>query len=172
MSRTIFDITDDMLALGDLLDNAGGEINDPQVEEAIMLWSDELENDLQAKVESYCWLMREKESRSLAMFAEADRLRERAQSNQRAARGLRDRLLFAFTLKGIDKVDTSNFTVGIARNGGKQPIDIDSDAVTDDYLTSEVVKTVNKDKIREALDAGVELDFASMLERGTHLRVK
>jgi replicative superfamily II helicase len=172
MARTIFDITDDMLALGDLLDKVGGDVTDPEVDESILAWSEELEADLQSKVENYCWLMKEKEARAAAMMAEADRLKERAQVNKNAAKGLKDRLLWVFENRGIDKVETDHFRVAVTKNGGKIPMDIDPDGVPKMYQATEVVTTIDKDKIRHDLEAGADLDFAVLLERGTHLRVK
>ena len=172
MARTIFDITDDMTVLGELLDQAGGDVSDPEVEDAIISWCEELESDLQSKVENYCWLMKEKESRATAMMAEADRLKERAQVNRNAAKGLKDRLLFAFENRGIDKVDTDHFRVAVTKNGGKIPMDIDPDGVPKMYQTTEVVTTIDKDKIRHDLEAGKDLGFAFLMDRGTHLRIK
>jgi replicative superfamily II helicase len=172
MKRSIFDITDDMAALGDLLDQAGGDMTDPAVEDAVLEWIEELEGDLSTKVENYCWLMREKEARAAAMKVEAQRLREQAQVNENAAKGLKDRLLWVFQNKDIDKVETDHFRVSVSNNGGKQPIDIDLDNVDVEYLVSEVVTSIDKDKIRTALGDGVELPFASLQERGQHLRIK
>jgi hypothetical protein len=172
MARTIFDITDDMVALGDLLDQAGGDVTDPTVNEIILAWTEDLESDLQSKVENYCWLMKEKEARAAAMMAEADRLKERAQVNKNAAKGLKDRLLFVFENRGIDNVETDHFRVAVTKNGGKNPMGIDEGRVPQKYLATEVVTTIDKDKIRHDLEAGVDLNFAVLLDRGTHLRVK
>jgi hypothetical protein len=172
MARTIFDITDDMLTLGELLDQAGGDVSDPEVEDAISGWCEELESDLQSKVENYCWLMKEKESRATAMLAEAERLKGRAMVNKNAAKGLKDRLLWVFENRGIDKVDTDHFRVAVTKNGGKIPMEIDPDRVPKMYQATEVVTTVDKDKIRHDLEAGKDLDFAALMDRGTHLRIK
>jgi hypothetical protein len=65
------------------------------------------------------------------------------------------------------KTDLHIFTV--CRNGGKQPMEITGE-VPDNY--KRIVYETDTEKIRAALEAGEELTFAHLNERGTHLMIK
>lgn len=71
---------------------------------------------------------------------------------------------------GIDKCENGVFTISIQANGGVQAIEIDEDKVPDNYMKIEY--TVDKDKIREELEKGTELEFARLKPRGEGLRIR
>ena len=64
---------------------------------------------------------------------------------------------------------TEHFKVSIAKNGGKTPMKITGD-VPEEFL--KYTPAPDNDKIREALDSGLSLDFAHFEERGTHLNIR
>ena len=71
---------------------------------------------------------------------------------------------------GQAELKTALHTIKLAGNGGKQPIDINKDAVPDNYKRVELV--IDTEKIRAALEAGEKLDFAELLPRGRHVSIK
>ena len=81
-------------------------------------------------------------------------------------------LLDAMDTMGTNKIQTEHFRVSIAKNGGKQPMYVDPniEAIPEEYIIRR--PEPDKEKIREALDAGQELEFAKLLERGTHLSIR
>jgi hypothetical protein len=171
---TLYEISDDLRALEALLVEADGDISSPQAAEAIAAWEQELSTNLAEKVDRYCSLISEIEVRAAARTAEAERLRELAKIDDRAALALRERLKFVFESRSLPTMQTERFRVSLARNGGKAPLDI---RVGPDELPAWAVKRktvveTDKDAIRARLEAGETLPFANLMERGSRLVIK
>ncbi len=171
MSRTLFEITDDMRALDDLITEAGGDITDPAVEEAFNAFWDENNKHMTEKVEAYCWLIREQESRAAARKQEAERMSRRAQIDMNSARSLKQRLVAALQVANVKRMETDNFKVWWQANGGKAPLILDEEKVPEGYIKMREVREPNKDLIRQHLADGVQLEFAQLGERGNSLRM-
>tara|TARA_B100001094_G_C17973831_1_gene691714 strand:- start:460 stop:939 length:480 start_codon:yes stop_codon:yes gene_type:complete len=159
-----------MQALDDLLMEADGDITG--VEEYVDRLFAENETSMKSKVDGYCALINELKYRAEVRKQEADRLVKRSRIDKSSADWLTARLKGELEHRGIDKMDTDRFKVGVAKVGGKQKLDIYAevpDAFCD--LIPERLEP-NKDKIREALDRGETLNFAILMERGTRLSVR
>jgi hypothetical protein len=61
--------------------------------------------------------------------------------------------------------------IKVVKNGGKLPLSIDEGCVPEEYIKKVVVESPDKEKIRAALESGEVLPFASLGERGTHLKI-
>jgi hypothetical protein len=61
----------------------------------------------------------------------------------------------------------------VANNGGKLPLWIDSNINPKDLPKKyqQITVEINKNTVREALEAGKYLEFAGFSERGKHLRI-
>jgi hypothetical protein len=169
MARTLIDICQDMESLDKILAEAEGDITDPLVAQTIDLWFEELDGQLDTKVERYCKLIRELELRSQARMAEADRIRNLAKTDANGAKGLKHRLHCVMVRRNLGRIKTDTFNVSICANGGKLPIAINGE-VPADYQRTEVFP--DTDKIRKDLEDGVALEFARYEERGRHIRVR
>jgi hypothetical protein len=170
---TIYEISEDMAALDALLAETGGEIT-PEAEAAFNAFEAELAANLTGKVDAYCALLAEIDARAAARKAEAKRLADRAKTDERTADALRERLRFVWETRKLGKVETDRFTVSLAKNGGKQPLDVRCgvEDLPSWAVKRETVVTVDRDAIRSRLDAGESLDFASLMERGTRINIK
>lgn len=170
---TIYEISEDMAALDALLAETGGEIT-PEAEAAFNAFEAELAANLHNKTDAYCALIAEIDARAAARKAEAKRLADRAKTDERAADALRERLRFVWETRRLGKVETDRFTVSLAKNGGKAPLDIRCgvEDLPAWAVKRETVVSVDKDAIRARLDAGEPLDFASLMERGTRINIK
>ena len=172
MPRTLYDITADMRQIDELLTTLEGDISDPAIEEAITEWIAEMDSDLKTKVDGYAAYVTELLALAAARKDEARRLKERATVNENAAKRLKERLLYALQERGIDKVETLRYTVTVAKNGGVAPLDVQ---VAPEALPPRFQKvTIDADNkaIRAAIAAGEEVDGATLMERGTSLRIK
>jgi len=170
---TIYEISEDMAALDTLLAESGGEIT-PEAEAAFASFEAELAANLTTKTDAYCSLISEIEARAEVRKAEAKRLADRARIDENAANALRERLRFVWETRKLGKVETDRFTVSLAKNGGKQPLDIRCgvEDLPAWAVRRETVVTVDKDAIRARLDSGETLGFASLMERGTRISIK
>lgn len=168
---TLYDITEDLIALDELLEEAGGDITDEAVEAAITSWFEELGDNLETKVDNYAQFIVELKARAEVRKAEAARLTKLAKTGMKNADALIVRMKDAFIAMGRKKLETKRFVVSVANNGGKRSLDIHGE-VPKEYQKTETVTSNDVDKIRTALDAGTELDFAVLQERGTRLSIR
>ena len=169
--RTLLDISDDMLALADLLEEVGGEITEEKAEEAISLWFRELGKERDKKLDGYAALITELERREDVRKLEAKRLTARAKVDGNAAQRLRGRLYEFFKAQGISQLVTDRFNLGIVNNGGVCPLEylLPAEKVPSEF--QKVTIGYDNDAIRKALDAGEDLGFARYGERGDRLSI-
>lgn len=87
-------------------------------------------------------------------------------------------ILYRLEINNVTKVETGRFKISVVGKGGKQPVELDYDEVHDidiipeEYVTTKVVKKVDKDAIAKVLKSGVALTWARLLERGNRLSIK
>ena len=171
MSRTLLDITEDLQALDDLLSEAGGDITG--VEGTVDAWLAELEQDLKGKVDNYAALITAMNARAEVRKAEADRLYQRAKTDANNARFLRDRLKLALEDRGISKLETARYKVGVSKAGGATPLIIaDPTVVPAAFIRVTEVREPDKDAIRKALESGAQVPGATLGVRGTYLAIR
>ena len=70
---------------------------------------------------------------------------------------------------GERKLQGDVYKMFIKANGGNQTMEVDDDAVPDNYKKTVTQTMIDKDKIKADLEAGKELTFARLLPRGEHL---
>jgi hypothetical protein len=130
MLRKLFTISDDLLALENLLDEIGGDVTDESAELAIDTWLAELKDEASNKLENYGHLIKVLESEAEALKLEADRLKAKQKTAENKAARLKSRLETFLKLNGIDKIQSKTFTFALQKAGGK-PRFILSDEFTD-----------------------------------------
>ena len=167
----LFEITDDMQALDDLLAEVGGDVSDPKVAATVEAWFAELDHSLSAKVDNYAALISAMRARADVRRQEAERLARRAQIDEASADWLAARLLQAFEARGTRKIETARYAVSVVGNGGKQPLLLDVEVPVEWNRTVTKVEP-DREKIRLALEAGQALPFARLGERGKRLAIK
>jgi uncharacterized small protein (DUF1192 family) len=164
--NTLYDLTQDYR---NLLDLAGS-----MDEDEIQAFNDTLEavlGEIEVKADGYAVVMAEIEGRINIVSKEIGRLEaiESALSNTR--RRMIDRLKTAMEEIGKKEIKTDLHKFKIVKNGGKLPMTVQEDCVPEEYTKTEVKITPDKEKIRAALESGEVLPFASLGERGTHLKI-
>ena len=167
----LYELTQEMIELDDLLASAD-DPDDPAIAEAIER-ALELHGARESKVDAYCALIAEINARAAARKAEAQRLADSARVAENNVKRLKARLLEAFNAMGIGKLETERFTVSVANNGGKAPLEIDPeiDPATLPKEYQRITISPDSDAIRAAL-ATTKLPFAKLGERGQHVRIK
>lgn len=168
IKRSLVDISGDLRAIEDLLEETCGEI----VDEALEKWFDELGTERDRKIDNYCALIDDLDSQAKRHREDAARLAEWAQTDENKVKRLKERLLWFFEAHRIDRLITAHYKPRICGNGGKQPLSVKVEA---EKLPEEFQRHIiepNTDAIREFLQAGEELEFAELLPRGQHLRIK
>lgn len=170
-TRTLFTIGDDLERLNELLDDCGDDI---QQQALITQWFEHLGEERDRKLDNYAGLISEMSARAEVRKAEAKRLMELAQADENRAKMLKDRLKIFFETHNLKTVETVRYKLSLAKNGGKVPLILD-DSIPATQLPEQFQRvSVDPDTaaIREALEAGQQLAFAQLGERGTCLRIK
>lgn len=142
---------------------------DPEIpEEAVFDTIEMIEADMDIKAENYGKIIRSMEGDSSALREEIQRLQKRKKSLDSRADMLKQRLFDAMKATGRLEIKTNLFTFSIQGNGGLRPVDL-TDAVPTEWL-----KPGEPDikRIRESLEAGNVLPFATLGERGEGLRIR
>lgn len=186
---SLYNISEDLLTLGDLLAEVGGDVTDEQAEEAITKWFEEIGEARDAKLDNYAALYRTLDARAEMRKAEAARLTDLAAVDGNTAERLKKRLKVFFELHELTTVQTDHFRLSLVNNGGAAPIEVDDNVKEHpEQLPEEYRKvsfSVNMLAVREKLQiiaakqaAGQELTaddqlpWARLGERGQHLRIK
>ena len=177
-SRTIFDISEDLKALDDLLSDIGGEVTDEETEKAIDAWLAELGEERDRKLNNYAYLIRSIERSNEAVAEEIARLRDRKQAGENKVARLKERLKVYLEVNGIDKIKTDLFTFAVQQSGGKPKVNLVAYYAENPVELPEGLRRVkfeaDLEAIREKLEAGEEWvsDFADLSKPGRHLRIR
>lgn len=152
-------------AMQTLTDN-GGELT-PELEQILALDAEHFD----AKAESYCHVIADLKGKIAGAELELKRITDLKAAYTAQADDLKTRLRDAVALRG-GKAQAGTFALRVQANGGKTPVQLDAtlnpETLPDDLR---VVKySPNVDAIRAKLEAGESLHFATLGERGTHLR--
>ena len=128
----------------------------------------------EVKLDSYATVIKELEADVDKLDKEMTRLKENKERILRNIDQMKYAVKVSMATKGVRRVNTEHFTWSIQKNGGKLPVIIDPSvsilSYPDEYQDWDV--RPNRAAIREALEAGKELNFAKLGERGDSIRLK
>lgn len=166
----LFHLTGRMIELDALLTESGGEMS-PEVESA---WLD-LSQDQAETFDQLVNLMRTKQARAEAAKLEAQRYADIARREEHGANCIEARMKDFLILTGQKSIRTAtNRTVSVQANGGVQALalaeGLDMDTIPDEFVR--IMRTINTEATRKALEAGGTLPFASLKPRGMSLRIR
>lgn len=143
---------------------------DPEVDEQILIDTIAgISGEIEVKAGGYVAVMNHLEGRAAMYEKEAERLTGAAKAYRKNRDRIKERLKYAMEQMHLEKIETDYNVIKIQKNGGVQPMEI-TGVVPQNY--KKVVLENDNEKIRKDLQAGVELTFAHLKERGTHLVIK
>jgi hypothetical protein len=171
---TLWEIGDDIRALDDLLEELGGDVTDPQVAAAWAALAADLASDESRKLDGYVNWIRRLEMEAMAARAEADRYLQKARKRDNRIAWIKANLQAHLESTARARIETETHRViSIRGDGGAVPVKLsetlDPAALPDEFAV--VRRTPDIEAIRAALADGRELPFATLGERGTHLRI-
>lgn len=186
---SLLDVAAEFEALSALLDESGGEITSENEAFFDELFKEFAGNEA-VKVDGYCNLIQRLESEGVVAKARKENFAKLQKTRENAVENLRDRLKqYGLTTERLTcsvevegskkkapgrKIETTGgWVVSVQPAGGTQAIIIDETypEVEEEFLIY-APPTIDKKKVREALDAGRKLPFASLAERGINLIIK
>lgn len=162
---TLYQLTDEYMQL---LEFASSDA--PEDIQAFFDTIDGLDFEIGLKADDYAAVIRELEGQVEVITKEAVRLQCKATAINTNVKRMKDALKNAMIAMGKKSMQTELNKFTVVKNGGKLPLILNEEFVTDDY--KKTVMVTDKEKIRSALENGVVLDFAALDERGTHLTIK
>ena len=151
----------------ELLDMA----KDPDVDEqALMDTMEAISGEISQKAGGCVAVIRHLEGRADTYEKEAERLSKAAQAYRNNVNRIKERIKYAMTQMDVTTIESDYCTIRIRKNGGVQPLRITGE-IPDNYLHPKIIYEANNKKIRDDLNAGVELSFAHLEERGSYLKI-
>lgn len=163
---TLYQLQEDYRALLELAE-------DPDVDPEVLADTMEgIEGAIEDKAEGYAMVMKELEASELAIKNEVDRLNARRLSISNNIRCMKLSLQQAMELTGKTKFKTQLFSFGIQKNPPSVVMDEQYlENIPAQYLIPQDPK-IDKQKIKEDLKAGVDLEGIAHLEQGESLRIR
>lgn len=146
-------------------------LEDPDIPEEVILDSIEgIEAVMDIKAESMAKILKAMDGEISAIDTEIKRLQERKASKKARQSWFKSALETMMRTTGRLKFKTSLFSFNIQKNGGSAPVVFTPGM----DIPSEWLKPGDPDtvRIRKHLEAGIELPFATLGERGESLRIR
>lgn len=172
---TLYDISQDLHALEEILTETGGEIPDGEIGEQLEAWFAQVGQAYTEKLDNMAALIRHFESLADAAALEAKRLSALAATRDNAAKRLKERVKQFLVEHGISKLATPRFSLSVVGNSRAAllyPRAWDANPEQIPAAFRLVQYAVNKQALIEALNESTAPDGVSLGERGNHLRIK
>lgn len=167
---TLADYQDELAAITAAMD--GEEFTEADVAGAVDAWLSDTEG-LAAKLDAYAAVIAEREQYATIRQAEAARLAALAKSDAARAAWLRTRLHDFFRAVGRSKIETDLHKFSIQANGGRLPLLVENgETIPERFWHERTVTELDKEALREALEAGAEVPGARLGDRGTRLSIR
>lgn len=166
---TLFELTGQFMQLWDMIDDQ--EIDDDVILDTL----EGIDGEIEIKADGYAKVLAQIDATAAAIKTQEARLQTRRKTLENRAAYIKKNLQNAMELTGKTKFKTDLFSFNIAKNGGKAPLVINEEYKDAGKLPERFQKMEIKadtDAIREALDAGEQLEFAAYGERGKSLRIR
>lgn len=172
LSGTLYDMT---ARFNNLFELCTYYEDDDSVDDSAFL--DELEKilksveyELEVKVSNGISLIQSLKSISGGMDGEIKRLQKRKRAVDNRIEIIKQYYLDNLVAMGKTKISTARGTMTVAKAGGKKPLIIDDDSViSNDY--KKIIREIDKEKIRRALESGLSVDGAHLEERKHYLKI-
>lgn len=167
--QTLAEITDQHVALDQLLVESGGEVT-PEIEQ----WMTEYAAELREKVDHYGAAIRRLEGEAKLWQGEADFFATKAKAAANSAKAIKQLAQLAMEKLGEVEFTGERYRLCLTPNGGQQPIELLVPVEQLPFQYTKTVVTADKDMLRQDLERGVENlgAYAALAPRGYHVRVR
>lgn len=163
-STTLYDLSADYVQILDLLDSG-------ETDEALALQLGTLAGKIAQKAEAIAGLVAHLDGMAAMRKAEADRLRERAKSDERNAARLKAYVLQHMQAIGTQRIDTARFTLSVRQNPPAVEV-LEEMLVPAEYIRTVTTTSVDKRAILEHYKSEGEIVPGVEISRGTRLDIR
>lgn len=160
---TLFEITNDMEILYQML-------TDPDADQtAVRDTLDGMMGELQQKSAGYVAVinqmdMEQKKAEEMAKF-----FKEKSDARKNGIKRLKEAIKWAMINLNLTEIEAGNYVIKLQNNGGKLPLQIVGE-VPDNF--KRIIYEDDTELIRKKLEAGENLGFAYLEDRGKHIVIK
>lgn len=151
---SLYQITEQLVALDQLLEEIGGDVSEGTQGEALEKWIKEYEWQQREKIDAYGGMIASMKADMEAIQEEVERLNIRSRIINNRIERLKAMAKFAMEMRGIRKLEGVKFTISIQKNGGKPPLELlveDPEKLPLEFV--KIVRQPDKDAIRAALES-------------------
>lgn len=171
--RSLYAITEEIAAMEQALEDAGGCVDDPKVLALMDRMFEVLDGDeLDKKVDNYVWFIMQMSADVDARVELAKGLKDATDAEKRTVQRMKDHLHARLDRIGRRKAGKVH-KVSIRKAGGKQAVVLDCEPEELPEQYREIVTTVKpkNDELREALERGEEIPGATLRPRGEYIKL-
>ena len=163
---TLYELTEDYMNLLALAE-------DPDIDEqAFMDTLDGIGGAIEIKAENYAKIMRQLEADAAACDAESKRLKNKSKTIDNNIKRMKTALQYAMQATGKTKFKTALFSFGIQKNPASVVMDEQYiENIPERFLVRKDPE-INRKAIRDAINAGEDLEGLAHLEQTESLRIK
>jgi len=171
MSKPLFEITQEFLALDTILDGLEDDASEDVVS-GVMQWMQDLTQQRADKIDSYAFVIAQEQARADVCAKQAAEFQQKATTAKNKVEFLKTRMMEHMDSLETKTLITDRFRFSIAANGGMEPVYIHDADLIPEALKVAVEPAPDKSAIRIALQNGETVPGAILMERGKHLRIK
>lgn len=161
---TLYDIKGEYLRLYELATDE----EDPQ---AFLDTLESLNADLAEKSAGYVSVIKQLDMESDECDRVIEAFKRKKEVRQNNIKRMKEALLGAMDTAGLTEIQAGNYTLKIAKNGGKAPLEIPDESLVPERFMK-IKYEPDKELIRKTIEDGTDLPFAEIKKRGRHLTIK
>lgn len=172
---SLYELTGDFIKWADYLENTELE---PELAAELTEALDNLGDDIADKMENCAKIIKNNESDIEGLKAEEARLRAKRQAKENANKRLKERMTAAMLLTvkpdkdGKRKLKTGLFSFGIQKNASVVIDEAYVENIPERYFKPRKPDDISRTKLKEDIEAGVDLSGIAHLETSESIRIR
>jgi septal ring factor EnvC (AmiA/AmiB activator) len=152
----LYEIEESIKDIFDMIEENEGQYDDEQL---LKVW-ESLDEDLKAKVDSWCKVIKNFKADEEKIAEEIERLKAKKKSAVNAQIRMKNALCKVLRALQMDKVKTAMFSVYSLKDNSK--LVYDSSLISDEYRIEYTAKKIDEKAIKTALENGTLIDGARL----------
>ena len=166
---SLYDLTGDYAKFAEYMEQVELE---PEMQEALEDALNNLDEDIEIKLENYAKIIKNFESDIAGLKAEEERLAKKRKAMENSIKHMKERMTIAMQQTGKLDIKGELFKFKVQANPPAVVMDVNYiEDVPEKYLIAQDPK-IDKKKLAEDLKAGVDLDGVAHLEASASVRIR
>jgi hypothetical protein len=154
--KSMYEISREAMDIVSALEENEGELN-PDIESALRI----NQNELQDKAINYSYAIKTVSNDVDAISEEIKRLQALKKAKENVVQRLKDTVVNAMQIYGIEKVETPTLKLSIRRS---EAVEVDDNFDDDIYMIKKVTYTPDKTRLKEAIKKGESIQGVTLKE--------